>query len=147
MAADGATAAAAAAAAAMAAGVEAGLGGGGGSEERAAKRARVEGEQGGPTSSTDDEGRGGDKSKAPMSSSEARGTLFGALGGDGKGDMQQAAMLQQAQQLQQQLMYATQPGMMLPGLAGLMPGGFAVGEGAPQGDGGAAGGQAPQEGQ
>ena len=89
--------------------------------------------------------------KAPMSSSEARGTLFGALGGAEAGKdagKQQAPPPQQQQQLMQQaqlgqlpLLYAAQPGaagapfMMPPGFPGVLPPGVADGsapaEGAP----------------
>lgn len=112
-----------------------------GGEERSAKRQRREGEE--PTSSTEDEGQDRDKSKAPMSSSEARGTLFGALGG---GDatkeaagVKNSVSVQQQQQMGQQmaqqqmnqlpLLYATQPGgapfMMPP----FIPGGFPSADG------------------
>ncbi|EFN58193.1 hypothetical protein CHLNCDRAFT_142040 [Chlorella variabilis] len=145
IAADGATAAAAAAAAAHAvAAGEAAMaapapGSAGG--EPAAKRARREGEEGGGDSPQEDEGRAADKGKAPLSSSEARGTLFGALGGaDAGGDAaRQQQLAQQAQQLGQlPLLYAAQPGapafMMPPGFPGLVPGaaaGFPAAEGAP----------------
>ena len=83
-----------------------------------------------------------------MSSSEARGTLFGALGGADAGKdagkqqaQQQQQLMQQAQLGQLPLLYAAQPGaagtpfMMPPGFPGVLPPGVADGsapaEGAP----------------
>ena len=130
--ADGAMVAAAAAAAEQAglAGGEAGLPGVGGSEERAAKRPRTEGDGG--------EGEGGEegKEKVPLSASDARGSLLGALGGADAGKISDKDMLA-AQQLaaQQALMFA---GQGLPQLAGLAAGFPLPGAGAPPAEGGEA---------
>ncbi len=61
--------------------------------------------------------------KAPMSSSEARGTLFGALGGNDS-----EAVRQQQQLAQQAMLYAGQPGAFFPpNFPGLLHAGAAAG--------------------
>ncbi|KAL4443494.1 hypothetical protein ABPG75_011231 [Micractinium tetrahymenae] len=144
---DAAAAAIAAAAAAQPLG-DAAAAGAPASDERAAKRARREGEE--PTSSTEDEGAGKGKS---MSSAEARGGLFGALGaGDATKEAAGATDIkpptgteadQQAAQMAQQLplMYATQPGAGFPMMGGfpIIPGGFPTADGTAQADGTAEG--------